>query len=85
MLVALLAPASYVFGAELLGHCCGVVIWDVFCGDSGGRGMHLWGWAEIVGPEPSFGACGWSPERQGGCECGLFVGVCLVPWCWVAG
>ena len=41
MLVALLAPASYVSGAELLGNCCGVVIWDVFGGELGGRGMHL--------------------------------------------
>ena len=85
MLVALIAPASYVSGAELLGHFFGVVICDVVGRDLGVRGMHLCGWAGIVGPEPSFGACDWSPERQGGCECGLFVGVCLVPWCWVAG
>ena len=38
MLVALLAPASYVSDAELLGHCCGVVIWDVFGGGLEGRG-----------------------------------------------
>ena len=41
MLVALLAPASYVSGAELLGHFFGVVIWDVVGGVLGGRGMHL--------------------------------------------
>ena len=33
----------------------------------------------VVVPVPSSGASDWFPERQGGCGCDLFAGVCLVP------
>ena len=79
MLVAVLAPASYVSGAELLGHFFGVVICDVVGGDWVGHGVQLWASAVVVGPVTSFGAYGWCPERQGGCGYGLFVDVCLIP------
>ena len=59
VLVAVLAPASYVSGAELLGHFFGVVICDVVGGDWVGHGVQLWASAVVVGPVP--GAYGWSP------------------------
>jgi hypothetical protein len=54
-------------GAELLEHFFGVVICDVVGGDWVGHGVQLWASAVVVGPVSSFGAYGWSPERQGGC------------------
>ena len=36
----------------------------------------LVGPAMVVGPAPASGTHGWIHGRQGGCGCGLFVGVC---------
>ena len=65
--------------AVLEGHVFGVAICAV-----GGVGWVLydlvwWEQVVVVVQVPTFGGSDWFLERQGGCGCGLFAGVCLVP------